>query len=90
MIYELGDAKRFHEAFENLLDDYPDTDFREEILYYTVKAYYEYAENSIYSKQRERYENTVETFNTLKYMFPESKYLEELEDINLHAKQKLK
>ena len=77
-------------SFENLLDDYPDTDFREDILYYTVKAYFEYAENSIYSKQRERYENTVESFNTLKYMFPESKYLEELNDINLNAKQKLK
>jgi outer membrane protein assembly factor BamD len=76
-------------SFENLLDDYPDTDFKEEILYYEVKAYFEYAENSIYSKQKERYEKTVESYNSLKYLFPESKYLEELDEINIEAKQNL-
>jgi outer membrane protein assembly factor BamD len=77
-------------SFENLLDEYPDTDFKEQVLYLTVKAYYEYAEKSIYSKRKERFEKTVEAYNSLKYLYPDSKYLEELKDINEQARQKLK
>jgi outer membrane protein assembly factor BamD len=77
-------------SFENLLDEYPDTDFKEQVLYLTVKAYYEYAEKSIYSKRKERFEKTVEAYNSLKYLYPESKYLKELKDIDEQARQKLK
>lgn len=90
MYYRMRSYQAAITSFENLLDDYPDTDYKEEIFYLTVKAYFEYAENSIYSKQKERYEKTVESYNSLKYLFPESKHLKELEDINEEAKKHIK
>jgi len=90
MYYRMRSYQAAITSFENLLDDYPDTDYKEEIFYLTVKAYFEYAENSIYSKRKERYEKTVESYNSLKYLFPESKYLKELGDISEEAKQHIK
>lgn len=77
-------------SFENLLDDYPDTDYREDILYFITKAYFEYAEKSIYTKKKERYEETVEAYNNLKHLYPESKYLAEVESINKNARRYIK
>ena len=77
-------------SFENLLEDYPDTDYREDVLYYITKAYFEYAENSIYTKKRERYEETVEAYNNLLHFFPESKYLKEVEGLSKNARRYIK
>jgi outer membrane protein assembly factor BamD len=90
LYYKMRSYQAANTSFENLLDDYPDTDYKEEIFYYMVRTNFEYAEKSIYSKQKERYEKTVESYNSLKYLFPESKYLKELKDINEEAKQHLK
>jgi len=76
-------------CFENLLKKYPNTSHREEVLCEMSKAYYNYAENSIPSKQRERYEACIERYNTLSYLFPESKYLKELESVATKARKKL-
>jgi outer membrane protein assembly factor BamD len=77
-------------SLENLLDDYPDTDYREEVLYFITKAYFDYAEKSIYTKKRERYEGTIEAYNNLLHLYPESKYLKEVENINENARKYLK
>lgn len=76
-------------CFENLLKKYPNTKHREDVLCEMSKAYYNYAENSIPSKQRERYEASIERYNTLTYLFPESKYLKELEPVVTKARKKL-
>jgi outer membrane protein assembly factor BamD len=90
LYYKMESYQAAITSFENLLDDYPDTDYREDILYYMVKAYYEYAGKSIYSKKKERYEKTIESYNSLKYFFPDSKYLKELKDIELKARSHIK
>lgn len=89
LYYKMQDYQAAITAFEDLLDDYPDTDYRESILYYTTKAYYEYAEKSILKKKKERYEKTVEAYNNLKYLFPESKHLKEVESYNIKARKHL-
>ncbi len=77
-------------SFENLLDDYPDTDYREDVLYFITKAYFKYAEKSIYTKKKLRYEATVEAYNNLKHLYPESDYLKEVEDISKNARKYIK
>ena len=89
LYYKMQDYQAAITSFENLIDDYPDTDLREEILYYTTKAYFEYAEKSILKKKKERYEKTVESYNNLKYLFPESTFLKELENYNTKARKHL-
>lgn len=76
-------------CFENLLKKYPNTQHREEVLCEMSKAYFNYAENSIPSKQRERYEACIERYNTLSYLFPESKYLKDLEPVSIKARKKI-
>ena len=76
-------------SFENMLKDYPNTPHREEILSDMTRTYYDYAENSVASKQRERYEACVEHYSTLSYLYPDSKYGKDLEGIVNKAKKKL-
>ena len=89
LYYKMEDYQAAITSFENLLGDYPDTDYKEEVLYLITKAYYEYAEKSIFSKRDERYEKTVESYNNLKYLYPESKYLKSVENINEDARERL-
>ena len=76
-------------SFENMLKKYPNTKHREEIIYDMAKTYYDFAENSIAEKQRERYESCVEQCNALSYLYPESKYLQETNSIASKARKKL-
>jgi len=89
LYYRMQDFQAAITSFENLIDDYPDTDYKEEIMYFTVKAYYDYAEKSISSKKQERYEKTVEAYNNLLYLYPDSKYTKEVSHINDEARAHL-
>lgn len=89
MYYNMGDYMAAITSFENLLKDYPETKHREEILRNMVLVYYDYAENSVEEKKVERYEASIERFNTLQYLYPESKYLKELEGVQAKARNKL-
>lgn len=90
LYYRMEDYQAAITSYENLLDEYPDTDYQEEILYYITKAYYEYAEKSIYKKKGERYEKTVEAYNNLIYLYPESQYIKDVTDLNEDALKHLK
>jgi len=69
-------------SYNNVLKDYPDTDFREDILFKIFKSNYNYAVNSIASKQAERYQAALDAYNELVFQFPETKYLREAN--NMH------
>ena len=76
-------------SFENMLKKYPTTSHREEIIYDMARAYYDYAENSVAEKQRERFESCIEQCNTFSYLYPESKYLKDVQSITTKARKKL-
>lgn len=69
-------------SFKNILKDYPDTDYKEEILYSILKSHYNYAENSILSKQLERYQSALDSYNELVSQFPETKYIKDAKYMN--------
>lgn len=89
LFYRMENYSAAITSFENMLKKYPNTLHREEILYDMAKTYYDYAENSIAEKQRERYESCIEQCNTLTYLYPESKYLQEANGIAAKARKKL-
>jgi outer membrane protein assembly factor BamD len=76
-------------SFESFIKENPMTSHREEIMNYMVLTYYNYAEKSVSEKQRERYELALEKYNTLTYMYPESKYIAELEPLVEKIKNEL-
>ncbi|MDP2721778.1 MAG: outer membrane protein assembly factor BamD [Bacteroidales bacterium] len=85
LYFKMEDFQAAITSFENLMENYPDTEYKEEVLFSITEAYYSYAEKSIFSKKGERYEKTVEAFNNLKYIFPESKYLPMAQTYNDNA-----
>ena len=64
-------------SFNNLLRDYPDTEYKEDILYYIMKSYYHYAMNSISKKQGDRLQSAIDSYNELMFQYPETQYRKE-------------
>jgi outer membrane protein assembly factor BamD len=72
--YNLEDYKASLTALNTSLVDYPDTQYREEILYMIVKSSYMLAVNSIRSKQPERFQDTIDDYYSFIAEYPDSKY----------------
>ncbi len=90
MYYRMGHYQAATVALKNSLKDYPDSKYKEDILFYIVKSYYKFAVLSIYTKQRERFENALRAYKQFKRVFPDnSKYSKELNRIHEHIEHKL-
>ena len=89
LFYRMENYSAAITSFENMLKKYPNTEHREEILFDMAKTYFDYAENSVTEKQRERYESCIEHCNTLAYLYPESKYIQDVNGIATKARKKL-
>ncbi len=90
LYFDLGYYKAAGIALENALLDYPNTPFAEDILYYETKANYLYAMGSIRTKQKERFQKTIDKYLTYKEYYPNGKYAKELEKIYQHSLKKIK
>ena len=67
-------------AFESTMEQFPDTDYKEEILFLTIKSHFLFAENSIDSKKEERYKETIDSYHTFVDSFGKSSYLKTAEN----------
>ena len=62
-------------SYKNLLIDYPDIDGPEEIQFKIVKSFYKYAEQSIVTKQQERFEEAIKYANAFAARYKDSEFL---------------
>jgi outer membrane protein assembly factor BamD len=69
-------------SYKNILKDYPDTEYKEDILFSILKSYYNFASYSISLKQAERYQSALDSYNELVFQYPDTKYLKEAKSIN--------
>jgi len=69
-------------SYKNILKDYPDTEFKEDILYNILKSYYNFASYSISTKQAERYQSALDAYNELVFQFPETRYMKSAKNMN--------
>ncbi|MDZ4822125.1 MAG: outer membrane protein assembly factor BamD [Flavobacteriales bacterium] len=77
-------TEKYKSGIQSLKDfqkTYPNSSYKEEAMYLIVKAAYQYALNSIESKQAERFRDSVESYTTFATAFPESKWLKEAAEI---------
>ncbi len=81
LYYKVESYKAALVAFENFQIDYPDSKFREEIQFLTIKTAYDYAQVSIRSRQKERYTKAIDSYEKFLDRFPNSKFLKEAESI---------
>ena len=61
-------------SYKNLLLDYPDIDNVIEIQFKIVESYSKFAKQSILSKQKERYEETIKTASNYLNRYPNSEF----------------
>ncbi|MCK9206815.1 MAG: outer membrane protein assembly factor BamD [Salinivirgaceae bacterium] len=90
LYFKLGEYHAASIALRNSLKDFPDTHYREELLYLIVKSNFLLAENSVKEKQGERYQNTISEYYSFLDEFPESKYLEEIEKMYTKSVNQIK
>ena len=76
-------------SFENLLKEYPDTQFKEEALFRTIEAYYFYASKSVRSKRKERYLEAVDNYNEFISLYPDSIYNKDLDYMVKQAQKEI-
>lgn len=81
LYYKLGRHKAAVVAFENFQKDYPDAKSKEKAAYLQAKAQLEYAQNSLMSVQKERFEKTIEYCQIFTDKMPNGKYAREIGDI---------
>jgi outer membrane protein assembly factor BamD len=79
LYYDLKNYKAAVVALSSSLKDFPDTKYREELMYMLVKAKYLLAVNSVEEKKRERLSSALDEYFTFADEYPESKYMKEVE-----------
>ena len=79
--YDLRNYKAAIQAFDNLLSDYLGSEFKEEALYYRLKCAHDFVLKSTDRRREERIKDAIEAYDKLKRNFPESKYMEESNDM---------
>lgn len=75
--YHIEDYIASIKSFDNLISDYLGTSFREEAIFYKLKASYELGMKSIVHKKEKRLYDAVKTYDKLKRNYPESEYLKD-------------
>ncbi len=78
------------QSFENLLKDFPDTTNDEQVRYMLIRASYNFAQNSIVTRQAERYNRTMKFYDLFRKKYPESQFERELTTIYNTSTKKLK
>lgn len=90
LYYNLDNYKAAVVSLSNCLADFPDTKYREEIMFKLLKAKYLLAVNSIQSKQTERFQDAIDEYYTYVAEFPESTNKKEADDIYQDASRFVK
>jgi outer membrane protein assembly factor BamD len=81
LYYDLSDYKASIIALRNSLNEFPDTKYREELMYLLLKSSYLLAENSVESKIKDRYQAAVDEYYSFISEFPKGKYAAEAKDM---------
>ncbi len=76
-------------SFANILVDFPDTKDAEKISYNVVKSYFLYAENSIVTRQKERYESVVSSYKNFARRYPNSVFIKDAQKYQELAVERL-
>ena len=79
LYYDLNNYKAAVVALSSSLKDFPDTKYREELMYMLLKAKYLLAINSVEEKKHERLSSALDEYFTFVDEYPDSKHRKEAE-----------
>ncbi len=87
LYYDLGDYRASVISLTNSLKEYPDSKYREELMFYLLKSKYLLGENSIEEKKRERLNAELDEYYTFVDEFPNSKFRKEADRFFTNTKK---
>lgn len=74
LYYKIGEYKSAISALNNVIQDFPDSPYNEDAMYYILRSSYLLAEGSVESKKMQRYENTITAYHRLMDNYPDSEF----------------
>lgn len=89
LYYKMEDYMAARVALKNVLKDDADNKFREEILYFTAKSSYKYAQLSVPEKQKERYLAFIDDYLNFVGEYDTSVYKREMDILYKRAQRAL-
>lgn len=79
LYYDFGSYKAAVVALANSLKDYPDSKYREELMFMLLKSKYLLAMGSVKEKQEQRLSNALDEYFSFVDEYPDSKYKKEVD-----------
>jgi outer membrane protein assembly factor BamD len=77
LYFKMNDFLAAITSFNNILREYPDTQRKEQILFFIYKSNYKYAIQSIESKKKERLLKSFTAYNDFATLYPTSTFMSE-------------
>ncbi|SFC01043.1 outer membrane protein assembly factor BamD [Parapedobacter composti] len=74
-------------AFDNVLREFPDTKYAEEMEFLSIKAQYLYANQSRPHRQEERFDEMIDMYNNFVTAYPESKFRKDADQLKRDAEK---
>lgn len=90
LYFDLGQFQSAKHSFENLLKDFPETPDAEKVRYMIVKSSFMLAENSIFTKQVDRFKEMMKDADVFKSKYERSGYSSEISEMRRKAKKRIK
>jgi outer membrane protein assembly factor BamD len=81
LYYDMKQYKAAVVALNNSIKEFPNTKYREELMFLKLNSLYMYAYNSLKIKQRERYQAALDDYYSFMEEFPKSEYGKDVNSI---------
>jgi outer membrane protein assembly factor BamD len=86
LYYTIGRYRAAVRALGNAIDKYPDSPYREELMYLATRSAWLYAKNSVESQMTDRFLVMMDNYYNLISEYPETRYLREVEQMRDEAR----
>ncbi len=90
LYFDMEEYKAAIIALKNALKEFPDSQFREELMYLVFEASFQYAKKSIDEKLVERYENALKEYSVYIETFPNGEHRKDADKLSENIQKQLK
>jgi len=90
LYYKMEDFRAAIISYENLLKEFPDTEYREDILYKIITGYYSFAIKSIQEKKKERLESAMKAYYDFAALYPESEFIDDARKLREKVEEQMR
>lgn len=90
LYYQLGNYNSAIQSLDNMMRDFPGSPLTEDALYLATKASYDWAANSVYARQKDRFAETLDRCKLFIKKYPRSKFIDKIKDYKKDCEMSVK